>query len=382
MLRNAGILRRLLLVENLFFFLFFSTIFNTLVSHVKGETTPKLVDSVLFIGVDGLPALSVDNPNPIIGDQYPVPNFQLLMNEGVYAYCSRTSAPTVSSPNWAAMLTGISPTVSGFVSNPASEVQPASFRNQGSTLFNRVHSGLPNHTMSAFYTWCDIRRWLSFNLNETNVIHDLDWMTLLCTQNDNSTFHEVRGFLENMDPLLTAGTVPGYLTFVQFDEVDATGHEDEWFSDEFNRYVQVIDGYVGQLVDVFNRSMNAANKTRVVILTSDHGGIDTNHDDPTSTRVLNVPYVMWSNNASLFPRNFTLSEPIVYNQDAYSTILRLFGLYDDDVDRYVYTSRPLDSAILPLQNLNATKANYTRIYEMYNLKVNNSNGDRRFCYEY
>eukprot|EP00762_Andalucia_godoyi_P000187 ANDGO_02420.mRNA.1 hypothetical protein len=376
------LLQKLLIVENLFLFLSFLMIFFSLMSYASAEPTPKLVDSVLFIGVDGLPALSVDNPNPIVGDQYPVPNFQLLMDEGVYAYCSRTSAPTVSSPNWSAMLTGMSPTVAGFVSNPASEVQPASFRNQGSTLFNRVHSSLPNHTMSAFYTWCDIRRWLSFNPNETNVIHDLSWMIMLCPQNDNSTFHGARDFLESMQSLLATSTVPGYLTFVHFDELDATGHDDDWFSDSFNRYVQVIDGYVGQLVDVFNRSMNAANKTGVVILTSDHGGTGTNHDDPTSTRVLNVPYVMWSNNASLFPRNFTLAEPIVYNQDAYSTILRLFGLYDDDVDRFVYTSRPLDSAILPLQNLNATHANYTRIYELYNLKFNNSNDGHRFCYMY
>ena len=59
-------------------------------------------------------------------------------------------------------------------------------------------------------------------------------------------------------------------TFVYLTNVDATGHSSGWCGPEYQRAVDVIDGLVGQLLDVIDKAGLTDEVT--VLLNTDHGG--------------------------------------------------------------------------------------------------------------
>lgn len=304
------------------------------------------VDIVVVIGVDGMPALCTMNTS--------LPSLELMKAEGSWAKAARCMAPTVSGPNWAGILRGNPPWVTGVLKNDRGDVLPAMFNSTNTSLFERVQQSNRSMALASFYTWCEIRWLMTSNSESPSFLH-------VCEDDDADTYYDALQFVNDMAPSMSAAnsSLDGYMLFVHFDELDAAGHDDDWFSDSFLDYARVIDSYVGGIVTAVNSTLAALNKTAVVIVTSDHGGTGDEHSDPSSPLVLNIPFLMWSNKPELLGQNFQFVEPTVTNMDVYATVLDLLGLYDESVDPFMFASRPLRSAFRFPQPLDHRVANAT-----------------------
>ncbi len=78
-------------------------------SSLVNAAVPSKIKRVVIIGCDGMSVGGVMKAN--------TPNFDKFAKQGAYTFHARNIFPTVSSPNWAAMLTGSDATQTGVTSN-------------------------------------------------------------------------------------------------------------------------------------------------------------------------------------------------------------------------------------------------------------------------
>src|SRR5215831_7664601 len=106
---------------------------------------------VVVIGVDGLSVEGVQASN--------VPNLRGLMQRGAWSLEARAVLPTLSSPNWASMLTGAGTEQHGITSNgylrKMVEFQPACQGPEGKypTIFQALRDQYPDSGIGVFHDW-------------------------------------------------------------------------------------------------------------------------------------------------------------------------------------------------------------------------------------
>ena len=59
-------------------------------------------------------------------------------------------------------------------------------------------------------------------------------------------------------------------TFLHLDDVDITGHRQDWCSEAYLEAVDIIDGLMGTLLDAVQAA--GATDSTLIMLSSDHGG--------------------------------------------------------------------------------------------------------------
>ena len=83
---------------------------------ILGCVLPACAQRVILFGVDGLASEGIEKAN--------TPNIHALMKSGSWSLQARAVFPTVSSPNWAAMIMGAPTELTGVTSN---DWQPDSY---------------------------------------------------------------------------------------------------------------------------------------------------------------------------------------------------------------------------------------------------------------
>ncbi|MDR2042458.1 MAG: alkaline phosphatase family protein [Tannerella sp.] len=222
----------------------------TLLVACQGTKYPEGIEHVIVIGIDGMSSQGLIRAH--------TPCMDSLMQAGAYSYKVRCILPSVSSPNWHAMLSGAGPELTGVLDNSwrrgVYELPPVTLTDNGyfPGIFRLIRDGKPQALTAAFYNWRGFG-----NLLEQEVI---DSCAALPSSLETAQ-HTAAYILEKK---------PDFV-FIQLDEVDGAGHESGHMSPRYLRTIEETDAHVRLIVDAVAQA-GIANSTLIMVV-SDHGGI-------------------------------------------------------------------------------------------------------------
>lgn len=221
-----------------------------------GKTTAPRYEHVLVIGLDGVATEALRAAATPVMDS--------LIATGAVAYDMRTVLPTVSTPNWAAMIYGAGPEATGISSNgwraDTTGVKP------GATIFDVVRQQKPQAEQGAIFHWGGIGQ-----LIPSEAVNRLE-----SHPSADKTVAELCNYIVEKRPAFA---------FTQLDHIDGAGHRTGYFSEECKAAIAHADSLVGDLMTAI-RTAGIADRT-LVIVASDHGGFANDHGGMTveETRV-------------------------------------------------------------------------------------------------
>ena len=260
------------------------------VSFLSGQNK-----KLLFIGIDGC--------RPDALSQAQTPNMDALINNGLFindALCSINGQPTVSGPGWSTMITGVWYDKHGVSDNSFSGSNYDEY-----PPFNVLmeESGQEYHTAS-FIMWTPIHTQIFGGSMDYNELH---------STYDGSVAQGAADYM---------GTPNLDVVFLDFDDVDIAGHN-YGFSPDINQYINAIenvDEYIGWVIDAMENRPTFENEDWLIMITSDHGGIDYSHGGQT-TEERQIPIIL---SGSLVSEE-TLPEQ-AYLTNMVPTLLHYFGI--------------------------------------------------------
>ncbi|KAF4740522.1 hypothetical protein FOZ62_008082, partial [Perkinsus olseni] len=227
----------------------------------------------IIIGLDGLGGYYLRN---ISDSQAPFMRKMLKSDKVCYEYLARAEYPTYSAPNWASILTGMTTSDTGILTNDwdhthlnpvdltDGKVPPVSGRIPP-TIFNVSKKYNKNIKTAFIYSW----DWLG-NLADENVDHEYFGSKLSLIISDRSDYHAAQDLIEQIK-----SPNPPHLAFIQLSEIDNIGHSTFWGSEEYYKSVKSKDRLVED-IHVALREKKLLRETLIVI-TSDHGGYGRGH---------------------------------------------------------------------------------------------------------
>ncbi|MBP9855545.1 MAG: alkaline phosphatase family protein [Candidatus Omnitrophica bacterium] len=235
------------------------------------------VNHVVLVSLDGF------KPDAISQFEKELPHFHRLMTEGSYTLNARTDVNyTVTIPNHTCMLTGRRVagenghrvTVNGQTNKTVHQLNGQYV----SSIFDVLSQHGLSSTMAASKLKFDIFS-KSYPITKTHITD----------QDDGQTLQYV---LEQLK------TDPPAFFFVHFSNLDATGHAEGWSVDGSSSYMKAvfkIDEYLGQLMDEIEL-LNAKEESTVLIITTDHGGINKSHENALNKKNYTIPFFLWGKN--------------------------------------------------------------------------------------
>ncbi|KPH12194.1 alkaline phosphatase family protein [Chryseobacterium sp. ERMR1:04] len=200
---------------------------------------------VLFIGMDGCRADVMMASN--------VPNIKNLISKSIYSVDVLSAMPTISGNGWSTMLTGVWHTKHNVRDNAFGN---PNFINYPDFL-TRAKAYNPNLRTISLTTWDDI---------SDKIIKNASVKIKLTT--DLAVKNTAVNVLKNDNP---------DILFLDFSDTDYAGHG-YGFSSSIPQYVSAIqktDSYIGEIVNAMKNRANYNNEEWMVVLATDHGGIDT-----------------------------------------------------------------------------------------------------------
>ena len=209
---------------------------------------PDGARKVLVVGLDGVRGDSLDPAA--------TPAMDALRSHAAWTTQATTQleAPTVSGPGWTSILTGVDSDKHGISGNSGmSEHDPAY-----PTFLSRLRTaGLAT---SAWTSWDPV----------FNEIIEVD-------ATDDGGVGSDESVTEAMDAAIRSGGYDAH--FIHLDNVDHEGHSGG-FTPVRQGYLDTIsevDGRIAVLLDAILGRTTVADEEWLVVVTSDHGGLDTNH---------------------------------------------------------------------------------------------------------
>jgi predicted AlkP superfamily pyrophosphatase or phosphodiesterase len=205
------------------------------------------------------------------------PNMDSLIARGSHSFHCQAQMPTVSSPNWASVITGAPPKAhsvwdndwkvrfikdSVFCHGKKGHVFP--------TIFRILREQKPKAKIMCFSNW-----WGFVRLVEPRVctVKQRTW-TMGLTATRAVTSIKVRK--------------PDFL-FMHLDEVDGAGHKYGHGSPQYYKAVGDADKIVDQIMRAVKQA--GIENSTVIMIIADHGGIGHGHGGSTPQEV-NVPYII------------------------------------------------------------------------------------------
>ncbi|MFT5200002.1 MAG: endonuclease/exonuclease/phosphatase family metal-dependent hydrolase [Planctomycetota bacterium] len=216
---------------------------------------------VLIIGIDGVRPDALQDAS--------TPNLTQLAWEGRTSWQAiagggagdddPTRQATSSGPGWSSILTGVWVDKHGVVNN--------AFENnnlkQYPHLFARIRDARPDAQLASIVHWNPINDHLLKPFpGLANHIQE--------TASDLEVETAAHKYLLEANP---------DVLFLHFDEVDGAGHKDGYGSDiqKYLEAIEKVDGHVGKVLAALQERPNYAAEDWLVLVTTDHGGIDKGH---------------------------------------------------------------------------------------------------------
>ena len=247
------------------------------------------VKHVVLVGFDGLGAYAWEKSDN--------PNMKTFAARGALSLKTRSILPSISAPNWASHLMGAGPELHGYTSNARIPAPPSQVVNENGmfpNIFWLTRKSYPDATTAVLYEW--------------GTIHDLiDYKTVSYEKNfpkktPKDVPHKklspeqkkVAGSEENLESVAVAAAAyikanKPLFTFICFDAIDATGHIIGHDTPSYYATVKKADAAFGKILSAIKEA--GMEDSTVIILISDHGGINKGHGGKTLLE-MQTPWVI------------------------------------------------------------------------------------------
>lgn len=279
----------------------------TLVCSCSPKEAPK-AKHLFLIGLDGLSSEAYVEAD--------MPFVKSLAAEGSYTIKKRSTLPSWSAVNWASMFMGVPTEIHGFLDNTETpEVPPRMVNAQGmsTTIFRLMREAHPDAGIGFLYDWEGIK-------------YLVDTLAMSTIQGSGS-----------LDPEVLLSMATGYvaekpsLAAFIFDNPDHVGHESGWCSPEYYDICKKLDGCVEAIVKAIEEA--GILDESIIIVTSDHGGIDRHHGGSTINE-LEAPFVIWGKGIK---KGYCFDDISMMQYDIASTMATALGLEQPQS----WTGRPM-----------------------------------------
>lgn len=278
------------------------------------------VKHVVLIGWDGLGSAYTD--------WEALPTLNKLKNGGAWTTKTRCVLPSVSAINWASILMGSGSELHGYrtwgSSTPDLPSRVLTAKGRYPDIFSVVHEQTPDALTASAYTWKTIGS-LHESPREGYTRH-------VEKANPKTKALEVCDYQALVEETLKYLKDNPVLTFVYFDDPDTAGHTYGWGSDEYQKKLVELDGYVGEIVKYLEE--NDRFKDTVLLFVSDHGGENKGHGGETMVH-METPFIAYG--ATVKAGEI---QAVVMNYDTAATIAWLLNLKQPQCWR----GKPVESA--------------------------------------
>ncbi|MCB0283090.1 MAG: alkaline phosphatase family protein [Calditrichaeota bacterium] len=251
-----------------FYFLSIMILSGGVFFSCSNDNRPVKAEHIIVIGLDGFSTEGLQFAE--------TPNLNMLIRDGAMTLSALNVMPTVSSPNWAAQLTGAGPEQNGVTDNgwkkdqPIVKPQVTDKDGYFPSIFNVIREQMPQAKMGFFYDWKGLGE--MFNLS---LIDKVEF------------FKEYNKSIEEGIPFIISEK-PDF-TFIYSGDTDHQGHTYGWKSDEYLEAVKASDENIGKLIKAL-KDNNMYDNTYIFVIT-DHGGIGKSHGG-TSDIEMHVPWII------------------------------------------------------------------------------------------
>jgi len=219
---------------------------------------PGGIEHVVLIGIDGLNVQGLHDAE--------TPCMDSLMQNGAYNFKVRSVLPSVSMPNWHAMISGAGPDITGVVSNSWSrcidDYPPVVMSEEHvfPNIFRILREQKPESVIGAFYQWGTLKDFV-----EKDVVNNF--------KSYPTSLETARGTAE-----FIVAEKP-QLVFIQLDDPDGHGHRYGYTSPEYIKSIEEADKQIQIILNSLDEA--GIKKYTMVMVTGDHGGIFHKHGDFT-----------------------------------------------------------------------------------------------------
>lgn len=279
------------------------------------DTQKPDVSHVIIIGLDGVGSDALQLAE--------TPNLNQIISEGFIAPRCRVVMPSVSSPNFKTMLTGVGPSEHGVTSNSWQRdnrpIEPVVTGHEDvfPSIFSWFRDQLPDSRLFFFHEWGSLAR-----MFELSIIDRIEH------ENDGET-----NFRNAMDAFFQERPE---LLFLNVDETDAFGHRYSWESDLFLERVRFYDALIGEFINRLDE--NGLTESTLLLITADHGGINFGHGGETDEEMY-IPIILYG--AGVHPG--TVYDETCYLYDLAPTAAYAMGVTPPSA----VIGRPLKAAFSP-----------------------------------
>lgn len=267
---------------------------------LSGCATGPRPAHVVLVGLDGLGARYLDG-------RVKTPNLDRLKREGAWTMKSRSVLPSSSAVNWASLFMAAGPEQHGYVKWNSQEpvLAPDALLPSGRfpDVFALLRAARPDAETGYFYQWGGM-----------GFVADMNAVSRVCPKL-SKTADEAIAYLKDRRPEFLA---------IVLDSPDGAGHSKGFGGPEYAQETERLDGVVGNVVQAVCEA-GMADDT-VIIVTSDHGGLNKSHGGTTPEEMYR-PLVFWGKGVR--PNRELASATAIY--DVGSTLLYLLGVEQPQV---------------------------------------------------
>ena len=251
---------------------------------VSAQAQQEKISHVIIISVDGLRSDAIT----ALGPRW-APALYDMIKTGAYTLNARTDPDrTVTMPNHLCMFTG-----RGVLGGQGHEYTDNSSDNlsihkiKGSyvaSIFDVAH----DHGLTTAFFASKKKFQVFLNSYGTNLDNgqkskiDIQYIT----EKDERVYREVMKMFK---------TGLAQLTLIHFSDTDKAGHRRGWSLKRNSSYLSALaktDRYIASILKKIRQDPRLAQST-VVIVTSDHGGSELNHQDNTKMEHYRIPLIIW-----------------------------------------------------------------------------------------
>lgn len=261
----------------------------------------RKADHVFVIAFDGWGSYCMDSVS--------MPNTRSLMEAGTYTFYKRTVLPSDSAPNWASMFAGAPNEFHGWSNNGSGpDVQPVYLNKNGvfPTIFSILREQDPEAEIGCIFEWGGIR-------------------PLIDEKAHNYCVKEKQ---ENLTPLAVEyikTKKPDFLTVI-YDDPDHVGHADGHDTPAYYAKIEQLDSWLGEIIAAIKEA--GIYDDSIIVVTSDHGGINTSHGG-RSLMEMDTPFIVAGKNI----RKAGDLNQYMMQYDTAHTLAEMFGLEIPEVWR-------------------------------------------------
>jgi len=258
-----------------------SVFLSTFLLALANKPSPK----VLIIGIDGTRKDAFFKAKTPVMDTL-IHRGRLFSNVGILSG-KNDGSDTVSGPGWSNILTGVWPDKHGVKDNSFSSHNLIEYPH----FYKRLKDHYPNSLTASIVSWKPLYHYLGKD-SDINIF----------IERDEKIFDPIR-VLDDLDRKMTS-TAEGLLEknskltalFAYYAQVDEIGHR-FGFDIKNEKYISAIervDGLISRLIQAIERRKNKIDENWLVILCTDHGGVDLHHAKGHKNKKVNTVFMIIS----------------------------------------------------------------------------------------